>query len=60
VSRKMLELGLWIKKLSAWLCLIQVPGVAAMQRTFFEENFGASLSELRKTLKLYWINGEFA
>jgi hypothetical protein len=33
-------------------------GVTAVQRSFFEESFGAKWSTLDKPLKLYWINGE--
>ena len=33
-------------------------GVTAVQRSFFEENFGAKWSTLDKPLRLYWINGE--
>jgi hypothetical protein len=34
-------------------------GVTAVQRSFFEESFGAKWSTLDKPLRLYWINGEF-
>jgi len=34
-------------------------GVTAVQRSFFEESFGAKWSMLNKPLRLYWINGEF-
>jgi hypothetical protein len=33
-------------------------GVTAVQRSFFEESFGAKWSTLDKPLRLYWINGE--
>ncbi|MCS7367544.1 MAG: retropepsin-like domain-containing protein [archaeon YNP-WB-062] len=33
-------------------------GVTAVQRKFFEENFGAKWLTLDKPIKLYWINGE--
>ena len=32
--------------------------VTAVQRSFFEESFGAKWSTLDKPLRLYWINGE--
>jgi len=34
-------------------------GVTAVQRSFFEESFGAKWSMLDKPLRLYWINGDF-
>jgi hypothetical protein len=34
-------------------------GVTAVQRSFFEESFGAKWSTLDKPLRLYWINGDF-
>ena len=34
-------------------------GITAVQRKFFEENFGAKWLTLDKPIKLYWINGEF-
>jgi len=33
-------------------------GITAVQRKFFEENFGAKWLTLDKPIKLYWINGE--
>jgi hypothetical protein len=33
-------------------------GITAVQRTFFEESFGAKWSRLDTPMKLYWINGE--
>jgi hypothetical protein len=33
-------------------------GVTAVQRSFFEESFGAKWSTLDKPPRLYWINGE--
>jgi hypothetical protein len=35
-------------------------GVTAVQRSFFEESFGAKWSTLDKPLRLCWINGECA
>jgi len=34
-------------------------GITAIQRTFFEEHFGASWSKLEKPRRVYWINGEY-
>ena len=33
-------------------------GITAIQRSFFEENFGVKWLLLDKPLRLYWINGE--
>jgi len=34
-------------------------GYTVIQRTFFEESFGACWSKLPRTIKLYLINGDF-
>ena len=34
------------------------PGITAIQRSFFEENFGTRWLRLDRPLRLYWINGE--
>jgi hypothetical protein len=33
-------------------------GISAVQRTLFEESFGARWSTLPKPIKLYWVNGQ--
>ena len=34
-------------------------GYTVIQRSFFEENFGAGWSKLPRTVRLYLVNGEF-
>jgi len=47
------------KEVSCMALFDRGSGVTAVQRSFFEESFGAKWSTLDKPLRLYWINGDF-